>query len=114
MEDKKSNQMVSTVVKAMEDRKAKKIEIIDVSGRTPITDAFIICSGTSSTHIRAIADEIDEKMTLAGHPCAHLEGYDGGGWILLDFIDVVAHVFLEEQREFYSIERLWRGPSAQN
>ncbi len=101
--------MKHIVVNAMEDRKAKQIEVIDLSAQTPITDAFIICSGTSSTHLRGIADEIIEKMKEAGHPCVHLEGYDTARWILLDFTDVVAHLFLEEEREFYNIERLWRG-----
>ena len=97
------------VVSAMEDRKAKQIDVIDLAGQTPITDAFILCSGTSSTHLRGIADEVMEKMKEAGQSCVHLEGYDTARWILMDFTDVVAHVFLEEEREFYNIERLWRN-----
>lgn len=92
----------------MDDRKAKNIEVIDTSKMTDITDYFIICSGTSTTHVRGIADEIEKKMGESGLKCAHLEGYDTAGWILLDYLDVVAHVFLEEQREFYNLERLWK------
>lgn len=108
MNKENSKKYTEIIVKAMEDRKAKAIEVIDISEKTPITDAFILCSGTSSTHLRGIADEIEEKMKEAGVACAHLEGYDTARWILLDFIDVVVHVFLEEERQFYNIERLWR------
>lgn len=108
-ENSKSKQLTDIVVKAMDDRKAKQIEVLDLSGLTPVTDAFILCSGTSSTHLRGIADEVEEKMKAAGHECVHLEGYDTARWILMDFTDVVAHIFLEEEREFYNIERLWRG-----
>ncbi len=108
MNKENSEKYTAVIVKAMEDRKAKNIEVIDVSEKTPVTDAFILCSGTSSTHLRGIADEIEEKMKENGVICSHLEGYDTARWILLDFIDVVAHVFLEEEREFYNIERLWK------
>lgn len=112
-EQNKGKVLTQIVVGAMEDRKAKQIEVIDLSSRTPVTDAFILCSGTSSTHLRGIADEVIEKMKEAGFPCVHLEGYDTARWILLDFTDVVAHIFLEEEREFYNIERLWRSAPAQ-
>lgn len=108
-EQNKGKIFTEIVVKAMEDRKAKQIEVIDLQGQTLITDAFILCSGTSSTHLRGIADEVMEKMKEAGQSCAHLEGYDTARWILMDFTDVVVHVFLEEEREFYNIERLWRN-----
>lgn len=108
MNKENSKKYTEIVIKAMEDRKAKEIEVIDVSEKTPVTDAFIICSGTSSTHLRGIADEVEEKMKQNGVSCAHLEGYDTARWILLDFIDVVVHIFLEEERTFYNIERLWR------
>ena len=111
-EQNKGKIFTEIVVKAMDDRKAKKIEVIDLQGQTPVTDAFIVCSGTSSTHLRGIADEVMEKMKEAGQPCIHLEGYDTAAWILMDFTDVVAHVFLEEEREFYNIERLWRNKPA--
>ena len=108
MNKENSQKYTEIIVKAMEDRKAKQIEVIDISEKTPITDAFILCSGTSSTHLRGIADEVEEKMKQNGVVCAHLEGYDTARWILLDFIDVVVHIFLEEERQFYNIERLWR------
>lgn len=109
MNKENSKKYTEIVVAAMEDRKAKNIEVIDISEKTTITDAFILCSGTSSTHLRGIADEIEEKMKENGIRPARIEGYDTARWILLDFIDVVVHVLLEEERQFYNIERLWRG-----
>lgn len=103
-----SKTMAEKIAAIMEDRKAKDIEVIDTSSLTDITDYFIICSGTSTTHVRGIADEIEKKMGESGLQCAHLEGYDTAGWILLDYLDVVAHVFLTDQREFYNLERLWK------
>ena len=103
-----SQEMADKIAAIMDDRKAKNIEIIDTSKLTEITDYFIIGSGTSTTHVRGIADEIEVKMKEAGIPCSHIEGYDTAGWILLDFTDVVAHVFIEDQREFYNQERLWK------
>ena len=103
-----SKAMAEKISEIMDDRKAKNIEVIDTSGLTDIADYFIICSGTSTTHVRGIADEIEKKMGECGLKCAHLEGYDSAGWILLDYLDVVAHVFLADQREFYNLERLWK------
>lgn len=108
MNKENSKKYTEIVVAAMEDRKAKDIEVIDISEKTTVTDAFILCSGTSSTHLRGIADEVEEKMKQNGVKPARIEGYDTARWILLDFIDVVVHVFLEEERQFYSLERLWR------
>ena len=67
-----------------------------------------MCSGTSSTHLRGIADLVEEKLEEKGIKCAHLEGYDTASWILMDYLDVVVHIFLESEREFYNIERLWK------
>ena len=107
--NEKSKVLADIVVEAIENRKAKSIEVIEIESKTTVSDAFIICSGTSSTQNRAIADEIIEKMKEAGRECAHLEGYDTATWILLDFIDVVAHIFREEDRQYYNLERLWKG-----
>ena len=108
MISEKARQYIDVISKAMDDRKARQIEVIDISDKTPVADAFVLCSGTSSTHLRGIADEVEFKMTENGALCTHLEGYDSAKWILLDFTDVVVHIFLEEERRFYNIERLWR------
>ena len=102
-----SKEMAELAAATMDDRKAKSIETMDISARTAETDYFVICSGTSSTHVKAIADEVEFKLKEAGVPIKHSEGYDPATWILLDFGDIVCHVFREEEREFYNLERLW-------
>ena len=103
-----SKKLAEDIVKALEDRKAKNIEIIQSPRLEAVTDYFVICSGTSSTHLRGIADLVEERLEEKGINCAHLEGYDTASWILMDYLDVVVHIFLESEREFYNIERLWK------
>ena len=91
----------------LEDKKARNIEIIDISKVSTLADYFIICSGTSTIHIRTIADELDLKMNEAGINLIHKEGYESARWILLDFGELVIHIFHEEDRSFYNLERLW-------
>jgi len=102
-----SKKLVDKIVEAMGDKKAMDINIIDIHSITEIADYFVICSGTSTTHIKAIADEIDFKMGEIGIQSYHKEGYDTARWILLDYADVVIHVFHQEDRGFYNLERLW-------
>ena len=91
----------------LEDKKARNIEIIDISEVSILADYFIICSGTSTTHNRTLADELDFKMGEAGYNLLHKEGYESARWILLDFGELVVHIFHEEDRSFYNLERLW-------
>jgi len=91
----------------MEEKKARNIEIIDISKISTLADYFIICSGTSTIHIRTIADELELKMGEAGYNLIHKEGYESARWILLDFGELVVHIFHEEDRSFYNLERLW-------
>ncbi len=91
----------------MEDKKARNIEIIEITHISTLADYFIICSGTSTIHNRTIADELDDKMDEAGFNLLHKEGYESARWILLDFGEVVIHIFHEEDRSFYNLERLW-------
>lgn len=100
--------MIDRVVAALEDKKAKDISIIDIKEVTILADSFIICNGTSTTHIKTLADEVEYKMSEAGVRILHKEGYDTARWILLDYGDVVVHIFHEEDRSFYNLERLWR------
>lgn len=108
MDNIQSRKLADDVVAMLDSRKAKNIEVIHTEKLNAVTDYFIICSGTSSTHLRGIADEVLEKMKERGLVCAHLEGYDTANWILLDYIDVVIHIFQEADREYYNIERLWK------
>lgn len=98
---------VQTISQALYDKKANNIVALDISEITSLGDYFIICSCTSSTQLKACADETEEKMQELGYTPAHREGYNGGTWILMDYNDVIVHIMLEETRDFYSLERLW-------
>lgn len=104
---KTSSNMAYIVANAAADKKAKDIRILNVEGLSPITDYFVVCSGTSQVQVKAIADEIEYKMEEEGITVTHKEGHQFGKWILLDYGNVIAHIFYEEEREFYGIERLW-------
>lgn len=95
------------VIKYLEEKKAKDIETMYISGMTVLADYFVVCSGTSITHIKAIADELEAKMDEEGVNFLHKEGYDSARWILLDFGDIIVHIFHDEDRKFYNLERLW-------
>ncbi len=101
------NTKVEIVKKALEDKKATNIEILDVAEQTSLGDYFVIASCQSAVQVRACVDEVEEKMEEAGFTVNHKEGYRGGGWILMDYGDVIVHVMQQEMREFYAIERLW-------
>lgn len=101
------NTKVEIVKKALEDKKATNIEILDVAEQTSLGDYFVIASCQSAVQVRACVDEVEEKMEEAGFTVNHKEGYRGGSWILMDYGDVIVHVMQQEMREFYAIERLW-------
>lgn len=101
------NNKVDIIKKALEDKKAVNIEILDVAKQTSLADYFIIASCQSTVQVKACVDEIEEKLEEAGVTVNHTEGYRGGNWILMDYGDVIVHVMQQEVREFYSIERLW-------
>ena len=89
------------------DRKAKEFVILELRGLSDVTDHFVICHGTSGRQVLAIADSIEEHLRTVGVRPNHVEGRANAEWILMDYIDFVVHVFLEERREFYRLERLW-------
>ncbi|UOF88899.1 ribosome silencing factor [Fodinisporobacter ferrooxydans] len=92
---------------AAADKKARDVVILDIHGLSVIADYFVICSGNSNTQVQAIAKEVREKLGKQNIPCKGAEGLDEAKWVLLDFGDVVVHVFRQEEREFYNLERLW-------
>lgn len=102
-----SNKMLEKAVGVLEDKKARDIEVIDISGVSTLADFFVICNGTSITHIKTLADELEQKMAEAGYRYHHKEGYGSARWILMDFGEIVVHIFHEEDRSFYNLERLW-------
>ena len=99
--------MVDIVVDAAGDKKAEDILVLNVSEVTTFADMFEICSGRGERQVQSIADEIVEKAKAAGRQPVGVEGYDAGRWVLIDLGDVIAHVFVPEERELYRLERLW-------
>ena len=93
---------------ALEDKKEEDITIIDISGVSVLADYFIIANGTNSNQVLAMADNVDEELHKAGHPAKQIEGYPEGNWVLLDYGDIIVHVFDKENRLFYDLERIWR------
>lgn len=95
------------IVDAASDKKAQDILLLDVRGVASFADYFVICSGTSERQIRAIGDGIDEALSDRGVEPYKREGTPADGWVLLDYSDVVVHIFAPEQRNFYGLEKLW-------
>ena len=89
------------------DKKAMDVVVLDMRDASSITDYFLICSGGSERQVQAIADAIDEQLTQSGIASLGVEGYREGRWILMDYGDVIVHVFSRDTREFYDLERLW-------
>ncbi len=103
-----SKEAMQLAVEAMDSKMAEDIRVIDISSVSILADYFIIATGTNRTQIQTIADEVGEKLGRAGMPARSVEGYDGANWILLDFGDIIVHVFDKENRLFYDLERIWR------
>lgn len=98
---------VTLAVKAADDKQAHELVVLDLRKAHGFTDFFVICSGTNSRQVRAIADGIVEALAAQGEKPSHIEGYDRSEWILLDYFDFIVHVFMPETRAFYGLERLW-------
>ena len=94
------------IVEIADNKKAKDIELIEIKGLSTITDYFVICTANSELQVKA--DEIEFKLKEEGVVPTHIEGYQTAGWVLLDYNDVVCHIFNKESRAFYSLERLWQ------
>ena len=102
------NEILSIAVKAIDSKRGENIRIIKINELTVIADYFIIANGSSSTQVKALADEVEFKLSEAGLEPRRTEGYQGANWIVLDYIDVVIHIFHKETRDFYDLERLWQ------
>lgn len=95
------------LAQALDGKKGSGIKVLKTEGLTTLADYFVICTATSSTQIRAMSDACEEAMEKHGEKVHHIEGHRGGTWLLLDFSSVVVHVFTDESRKFYDLERLW-------
>lgn len=103
-----SREVAKLAIAALEDKKAEDIKVIDISEVSVIADYFIIANGTNRSQIQALSDHVEEKLAKAGVPLKQVEGYDNANWVLLDFHDVIIHIFDKENRLFYDLERIWR------
>lgn len=95
------------VVRFALEKKAYQIDLMDLRKITPVTDFFIICSGSTDIHVKAIADSIMENCKKSGVPVYHVEGYESLRWVLIDLVEIVVHIFQPEVRSYYQLERLW-------
>ena len=104
----KSLEMVKLAKTALEDKKAGDIKVIDISGVSVLADYFIIADGSNVNQVQAMVDNVDEVLGRAGYECKQMEGYGTGGWILMDYGDIIVHAFCREDRLFCDLERIWR------
>ena len=102
-----AKELDKAICEAASDKKARDIVSMDMRDLTPTCDYVVVCSAYTATQVRAIADNIEEKLAEQGESFLHKEGYREGEWILMDYGDVVAHIFRQEAREYYALEHLW-------
>lgn len=99
------------IINILENKKGLDIKVIDVKEKTILADKFIIVSGTSNTHVKALADNVEEDLKKEGISPRRIEGYSEGRWILMDYSDIIVHIFHPEERETYNLEDLWENVS---
>ena len=95
------------LAKALDGKKGEEIKVLKTEGLTTLADYFVICTATSTTQIKAMSDACEEAREKQGERVHHIEGHRGGTWLLMDFSSVVVHIFMDEARKFYDLERLW-------
>ena len=107
MDNISQNEKLSTIVKALDSKRAEDIRVIEIGDLTIVADYFVIANGTSSTQTKALAEEVEFKMSQLGIEPNRTEGYQGATWVVLDYGDIIVHVFYKETRDHYNLERLW-------
>lgn len=105
--DLTSYEMAVQLAKALDSKKGQNIKVLKTEELTTLADYFVLCTATSSTQVKAMSDACEEAMEKRGEQAHHIEGHRDGTWLLMDFSSVVVHVFTEEARKFYDLERLW-------
>ena len=103
-----SKEMVKLAVQALHDKKGEDVKIIDIREISVLADYFVIASGSNGNQVQAMADNVEEMLGKAGYVSAQIEGYDSANWILMDYKDIIVHIFCREDRLFYDLERIWR------
>ena len=104
----KPNPRLTLVINALEELKAKQITTLNVANLTSVADYMVIASGTSSRHLKSLADKVIEDIKASGELPLGSEGADGGEWVLVDLGDILVHIMLPSAREYYDLERLWQ------
>jgi len=106
--ENKSKQMAKIACAALEEKKAEDLKVINIEEVSVLADYFIITSGTNKNQVQALVDNVEEALGKAGYQVKQVEGYQTANWILLDYGDIIIHVFDSENRLFYDLERIWR------
>lgn len=101
-------EMLSVAVKSLHDKKGQDLKVIKISDVSSIANYFVLATGTSSSHVKTLADDAEMKLKKTGAVPRRTENYRGADWVVLDYIDVVIHIFYKETRDFYDLERLWK------
>lgn len=101
------DEMLRTIIKTLDNKKAESIKAIKITDLTILADYFVIANGTSTTHTKTLAEEVEYQLSQNGVEPNRTEGYNGSSWVILDFGDIVVHVFYKETRDYYQLERLW-------
>ncbi len=102
-----SKELALAAAKALDSKKGFDIRVLETGHLTTLADYFVLCTASSTTQVKALCDVCEEQLKALGEEPHHVEGHRGGSWILLDFSSVVIHVFMDETRKFYDLERLW-------
>ena len=102
-----SYELAALLARTLDSKKGGDLKILKTEGLTTLADYFVICTATSNTQVKAMSDACEEAAENHGEPVHHIEGHRGGTWLLMDFSSVVVHVFTDEARKFYDLERLW-------
>ena len=103
-----SRELAKLACHALDEKKAEDVRVIDISEISVLADYFVIANGTNPNQIQAMVDAVDEELTKVGHGAKQIEGNQNSSWVLMDFSDIIVHVFSKEDRLFYDLERIWR------
>ena len=104
---KTAKELALKAARALSDKKGREIQVLEIGDLTTLADYFVLCTATSTTQIKALSDVCEEAMERNGERVHHIEGHRDGSWLLMDFSCVIVHVFTDEARKFYDLERLW-------
>ena len=104
-----ANEVVGAIASILDEREARDVRVMKVSDKTILTEYFVLCTGTSNTQRRAYANFIEEGLKERGVTPSRIEGYDEASWIVMDYFNVIVHIFDKDTREFYKLEKLWSG-----